>query len=70
MIKGKLLWWRSGIGSGITTLAIETVAPGMETPGRVVHVEVDVKLFRKFFGEVGNPARKTIIYENGMLKLE
>ena len=69
MIKGKLLWWRNSIVSGITTLAIETVTPGMETPGRVEHVTVTAKQFRKFFGEVGNPARKTIVYENEMLKL-
>lgn len=61
-IKGKLLWWRRGMGSTvILTLKLGNSAPE--------HIEIDKCLFQEFCKKVGNPARKIIIYENGMLKL-
>jgi len=62
-MKGKLLWWRSGVGSTVI-LTLKTGSNASE------HIEIDECLFQKFCKKVGNPSRKTIIYENEILKLE
>lgn len=60
-IKGKLLWWRQGTGP--------TVILTLKSDSALEHIEIDEHSFQEFYKKVGNPARKTIIYENGMLKL-
>jgi len=62
-MKGKLLWWRQGMSSTV----ILTLKSGSSAPE---HIEIDEYSFQKFCEKVGNPARKIIIYENGVLKLE
>lgn len=61
-IKGKLLWWRRGMSS--------TVILTLKSGSTLEHIEVDESSFQEFYKKVGNPARKIIIYENGILKLE
>ena len=64
-IKGKLLWWRQGTGSTII-LTLLTGNRGSSPE----HIEIDECLFQEFYKKIGNPVRKTIIYKNGILKLE
>lgn len=61
-MKGKLLWWRQGMGS--------TVILTLKSGSALEYIEIDECSFQEFYEKVGNPARKTIIYENGILKLE
>lgn len=65
-IKGKLLWWRQGMSSTV----ILTLLIGSKSNSAPEHIEIDEYLFQKFYKKVGNPTRKIIIYENGILKLE
>jgi len=61
-IKGKLLWWRQGMGP--------TVILTLKSDSALEHIEINKYLFQEFYKKVGNPVRKTIIYENRILKLE